>query len=228
MLDWESPLDWSGLLSLNGLNSSQVAGKETGLLVGGIEGVDEGIDSSTVSAVRNKAAGQRSGRSGDGIFGFELGSVGVESEVSVGGVMGVDEGVPVGVLFNFFIIKISDLGDNGSGSGGSSDRGGSGLSNRFGDFSVEGSGVLTGSSDMITFNDPEAIFSSDIFDRDHFTVITNVGILTNSVTIGVSFFFENGTIFGGKSGTMLTGTGIEPLFFEDFGIFGVNGLRQGQ
>ena len=218
----------SGLL---GKETSLVTGQVSSQLtsMGGIEGVDEGIDSSTVSAVRDKAAGQRSGRSGDGIFGFELGSVGVESKVSVGGVMGIDEGVPVGVLFNFFIIEIPDLGDNGSGSGGGSDGGGS-LSNwsRFADFSVEGSGILTGSSDMITFNDSEAIFAGDVFDRDHFAIITNVRILTNAVTLCVSFFFENGSIFGGKSGTMLTVTGIEPLFFEDFGIFGVNGLRQGQ
>ena len=102
----------SGLL---GKETSLVTGQVSSQLtsMGGIEGVDKRIDSSTVSAVRNKAAGQRSGGSGDGGFGFELGSVGVESEVSVGGVMGVDEGVEVGV--NWLVIILLVVRDQGLG-----------------------------------------------------------------------------------------------------------------
>ena len=45
MLDWQSPLDWlDGLLSLDCLHSGQVSGQQTGLLVRGVEGVDEGVD----------------------------------------------------------------------------------------------------------------------------------------------------------------------------------------
>ena len=213
----------SGLLgNETSLVTGQVSSQETSM--GGIEGVDKGIDSSTVSAVGNQAGGQRSGGSG-GLFGFELGSVGVEGEVSVGGVMGVDEGVSVGVFLDLLIIVIPDNGDNRSGSDGSGYwSGGPGLA----DLRVKGSGFLTGGSDMVTFNDSEAIFASDIFDSEHLAVITNVRILTDAVAFTVSLFFENGSIFGGKSGASTTVAGIEPLLFEDLGIFGINGLRQGQ
>ena len=214
----------SGLLgNETSLVTGQVSSQETSM--GGIEGVDKGIDSSTVSAVRNKAAGQRSGGSGHGVFGFELGSVGVEGKVSVGGVVGVDEGVSVGVFLDLLIIVIPDNGDNRSGSDGSGyGSGGPGLA----DLRVEGSGFLTGGSDMVTFDDSEAIFASDIFDSEHLAVIANVRILTDAVAFTVSLFFENGSIFGGKSGASTTVAGIEPLLFEDLGIFGINGLRQGQ
>jgi len=167
--------------------------------MGGIEGVDKGVDTGAVSTIGDKAAGQGSG--GSGVFGFEFGAVGVEGEVPVSGVMGVDEGVPVGVSLDLLIIVVPDDGSgNGSGSGSGSGSDGSGLSDGLGtDFRVEGSGSLTGSSDVVTFDDTETVFTSDIFDSENLTVIADVTVLTYTVAFSVGFFFENFTVFGGKS-----------------------------
>ena len=92
----------SGLLG--DIEASLVSG-EVSSEVGSIEGVDERVDALTVSAVGDQACGQGLGDTG-GVLGGELGAVLVESKVAVGGIVGVDEGVPVGVLFNLFIIVI--------------------------------------------------------------------------------------------------------------------------
>ena len=71
-----------------------MTGQETSLLVGGVEGVDEGVDAGTVGTGRD---GVDEVLLGGGSLGSEVGAVGVEPEVSVGGIVGVDEGVEVGV-----------------------------------------------------------------------------------------------------------------------------------
>lgn len=115
----EGWLDWSlnrGLSDGSGswlgseLNSGLVSGKETSLLVGSVEWVDEGVDSGAVSTGRNSEVASGSG------LGGKLGSVGVESKVTVGWVMGVDEWVEVGVNWLISVVVVNSLGNWGWGS----------------------------------------------------------------------------------------------------------------
>ena len=217
----------SGLLgNETSLVTGQMSSQKTSM--GGIEGVDKGVDTGAVSTIGDKAAGQGSG--GSGVLGFEFGAVGVEGEVPVCGVVGVDEGVPVWVGFNFFVIVVPDDGSGqGSGSGSSlSDGSGGSDGSGLGNFRVEGSGFLTGGSDVVAFDDTETILASDIFDRNDLAVIADIRVLSYAVTFGVRFFFEDCTVFGGESGTGSAVTGVESLFFKDFSIFGIDVLRQSQ
>jgi len=129
----------SGLLGSSGLLAD--TGKKTSLMAG-IKGVDKGVDTGTVSAVRYTS--QLVGHRG---LGVELGSVHVELEVSVGGIVGVDEGVEVGVSGSVNVVIVGDSLDGllllGLDKAGSSGGGDSSLNLLLGsgDFRVKGSRV---------------------------------------------------------------------------------------
>jgi hypothetical protein len=129
----------SGLLGSSGLLAD--TGKKTSLMAG-IKGVDKGVDTGTVSAVRYTS--QLVGHRG---LGVELGSVHVELEVSVGGIVGVDEGVEVGVSGSVNVVIVGDSLDGllllGLDKAGSSGGGDSSLDLLLGsrDFRVKGSRV---------------------------------------------------------------------------------------
>jgi len=203
---------------------SKVTGQETS--VGGVEGVDKRVDSGAIGAVRDQGLGQGGPGGGLGVLGFEISPISVEGKVTVGGVVGVDEGVPVGVLFDFFVIVVSDH-RCGNGlrlrcGGGSARCGRCGL--RCGNFGVERGGFLAGGTDVVAFNDSEAVLAGNVFDGESLAVIADVGILADSVAVSICLFTENLSVFCCKSGSGPTIAGIESLFFQDFGIFGVNCL----
>lgn len=196
--------------------------------MGSVEGVDKGVDSSTVSTIRHQTGSM--GSSGNSAsLGLEVSSISVESKVTVGRVMGVDEGVSVGVSF-FHVIVVSKLLD------GSLDRslnglhrgspGGSGQ--RLFSLGVERSGLLTSGSDVIALNDSEAVFASGILDSEDLSVLANVGILADAVAIDVSLFSEDLSVLGGEGCSIAAVSGIESLLFQDFGIFGIDVLSQGK
>lgn len=196
--------------------------------MGSVEGVDKGVDSSTVSTIRHQTGSM--GSSGNSAsLGLEVGSISVESKVTVGRVMGVDEGVSVGVSF-FHVIVVSKLLD------GSLDRGLNGLhrgspggsGQRLFSLGVERSGLLTSGSDVIALNDSEAVFASGILDSEDLSVLANVGILADAVAIDVSLFSEDLSVLGGEGCSIAAVSGIESLLFQDFGIFGIDVLSQGK
>lgn len=197
--------------------------------MGSVEGVDKGVDSSTVSTIRHQTGSM--GSSGNSAsLGLEVSSVSVESKVTVGRVMGVDEGVSVGISFFHGVIVVSKLLD------GSLDRslnglhrgspGGSGQ--RLFSLGVERSGLLTSGSDVIALNDSEAVFASGILDSEDLSVLANVGILADAVAIDVSLFSEDLSVLGGEGCSIAAVSGIESLLFQDFGIFGIDVLGQGK
>ena len=202
---------------------SKVTGQETS--VGGVEGVDKRVDSGTIGAVRDQGLGQGGPGGGLGVLGFEISPISVEGKVTVGGVVGVDEGVPVGVLFDFFVIVVFDhrCGDGlRLRCGGSARCGGCGL--RCGNFGVERGGLLAGGTDVVAFDDSEAVLAGNVFNGEGLAVIADIGILADSVAVSIGLFTENFSVFSCESGTGSTIAGIESLFFQDFGIFGVNCL----
>jgi len=217
-----------GLGAEPGLVTGKVTSEDTSL-VGGIEGVDEGVDAGAVSAVGDQA-GAQGVQGASGVLGFELSAVLVESKVTVGRVVGVDEGVPVGIFFDLFVVVIPDNG-NGLRSGPNLllDNGGSGgLGGGVGDFGVERGGSGSGSSDMVSLKDSETILASGVFDSEYLAIFADIRILSDPVTVSVGLFTENLTVLGSESGTGSSVSGVESLFFQDFGIFGVNILAKAQ
>merc|ERR1719289_375306 len=87
----ESRLDGLDRLGRLSLETSLVTGEQTSLSVGGIEWVDEGVDSSTVGTGRHTGSSQGASRASS-VLGGKLGSIGIVLEVTVGRVEGVDEG----------------------------------------------------------------------------------------------------------------------------------------
>lgn len=203
---------------LRSLNTSKVTGKVTSL-VRGIERVDKGVDSGTVGARGN--AGELVG---DGVVGGESGSVGVVLEVTVGGIMGVDEGVAVGVdgLIDVVVVDGSGLldglrDDNGGGLGSG---GGSSL------FGVERSGVETVGTggDVRAVEDSETVLTGSVLHGIGLTIITDITVLSNSLTGSSCLLSEHNAILLGVGGTESSVSGVESLFLEDFGVLGVNKL----
>jgi len=196
--------------------------------MGFVKGVDKGVKTLTSSTVGDKRSVQgngcllaSTGRLGslDGLSGLELGSVSVESKIPVGGVMWVNEGVAVGVRF---LDRCGGTGGQwntcaGCGGGGNTSgclRCGGRCGSVFtGNFRIKGSGILTGGLNMISFQDFESIYSSGIFNGNNFSVIANVGILANSVSVNIGFFTENMAIFCCKSRAGSAISGIKTLFF---------------
>ena len=144
------------------------------MLVGGVEGVDEGVDSGTVSAGRDGVHKVLLGGSG---LGGEVGSVGVESEVAVGRVVGVDEGVEVGIHGLVGVVIVDCLG------GGLDNRGSNRLDRSLnrgsGLLRDEGGRVLSVSSrgDVGTLENPEAILAGSVPHSDGVPVLANVAVL---------------------------------------------------
>ena len=224
--DWKLLRSWGLLGSGNGLRSGAESGlvtsQETGLVVGSVKGIDERINSGTVSAVGDKVGVQvRSGST----LGGKLGSVDVESEVTVGGVVRVDEGVEVGVLD--LIVVITDLGLRlllGDNLGLNLDL----LGNLDGGFglvsllSVERGSTLAVGGNVSAVENPKAVLSSGVLHGVGLAVFADVRVLTNPVAVDVSLFPENVTVFGGEGSSGSAVSGVEPLLLQDLGIAGIN------
>jgi len=203
-------------------NASEVSGEETGLLVGGVEGVDEGVDAGAIGA-----RGHEGGGAGFGGVGSELGCVAVELEVAVGGVVGVDEGVEVGVDGSVVVVGVVD-GDGGDGllglrSGGEagsllgSDLGFGGEVILNGEIGVEGGGVLAAGGNVGALENAEAVLSGGVLDGVGLAVVTDVRVLADAVAGAVGLFAEDLAVLGGEGGAGAAVAGVETLLFEDLG-----------
>jgi len=206
-----------------GSEPSLMSSEESGLLVGGVEGVHEGVDSGTVGTGRNTEV---LGGGGGGRLGSEVGSVGVESEVTVGWVVGVDEWVEVGVdgFVNIVVVNGGGggLDDRGGGLNGSSD----GLSGLLSD---EGGGVLSVGSgwDVSSLQDLEPVLASGVPHSDGLAFLINVAVLTDSLTVSGGLLSEHGSVLLSKSCSMSSVTSVESLLLQDLGILGFNKLLTG-
>lgn len=218
--DWKAVnLLWSNL----SLESGLVSGQKSSLGVASIEGVDEWVDSSAVGTVWNKVGTKVSNW---GILWSKGSSVEVESEVAVSWVMGIDKGVAVGIILN--IVVVVDLWLSWD------DRDLGVLDgylllnwNGFIDFglsSIESGSLLSIGWNVGTFENPESILSSAVPHIVGLAILTNVGVLTNTVSIDVCLLTEHVSIFGGKSGSSPTVSSIEALLLEDLGILRINKL----
>merc|ERR1719223_2038839 len=206
------------------LGTSEVTGQETAVLVASIEGIDEGVDSSAVGTV-----GDTSDLAGNGVVGGELGSVGVELEVSVGGVMGVDEGVKIGVDGGISIVVVSEglngrlglLGLNETGSGGDGS-----LSC---DVGVEGGAVeaVGTGGNVSAVQDSESVLAGSVLYSVGLAVISNVGVLADSLAVKAGLLSEDNAIFLGKGRAETAVTGVESLLLQDLGVLGVDKLASG-
>ena len=78
---------------------------------------------------------------------------------------------------------------------------------------IKGSCVLTSGLDVISLDDSKTIFAGNILDGDHFAIVTDIGILSFTITFGVCFFTENGSVLGCECGSGTTVTRIKSLFF---------------
>lgn len=238
-LDWSLNWLWAWLWAWGGtawsLDTGEVTSKETSLVVGSVEWVDEGVDTGAVSAGWDSRLLSSQRR-----VGVETSSVGVELEVSVGWVVWVDEWVSVGVdwgfvnedllrLGNWLLLSDWELLGLGLGSGNTLLDWLSNWLNWFfnsGKVGVESGGVQTIGAiwNVGTVKDSETVFTSGVFDSDGVTVITDVRVLPDSFAIQSGFFSENDAVFSGKGGSCTTVSGVESLFFQDLGGFWVNKL----
>jgi len=237
LLLWHKLLLWHELLGL-------LLGHELlGLLVGGVERIDEGVDTGAVGTV-----GDGAGRVDLGGPGTEVGAVLVELKVAVGRVVGVDERVEVGVDRLVNIVVVHELGLGGDGSrlldtdwgshlpDGSRlpDRGsladgrnrGGGSTRGHGLFGVEGSGVEAVCSDrhVVSLDDPESVLPRRVLDGDGVPVLVNVAVLTDPLAVNRCLLSEHDTVLLGKGRPEPTVSCVEPLFFQDFGILWLNEL----
>jgi len=217
----------SGLLA----GTSKLASKKTSLMAG-IKGVDKGVDTGTVSTVGH--ASQLVGRVLGGRGGGKLGSVHVELEVSVGGVMGVDEGVEVGVDGSINVVIVGNSLDgllllllwlDKAGSSGGRDSS-LDLLLGSGDVRVKGSRVeaISAIGYMATIQDSETILAGGIFNSVCLTIISNIAVLSYTLTVQGCFFSEDNTILLSKSGAESTISGVESLLLQNFGILRVDKL----
>jgi len=193
---------------------------EKAALVRSVKRVHEGVDTGAVSAGRDAKVLDLGG----GLLGGEVGAVGVESEVTVGWVMGVDEGVEVGVHGLIGVVIVNGLG----GGGGLDNRGSNGLDRSLdrggGLLSDEGGRVLSVSSrgDVGTLENPEAVLASGVPHSDGVSVLANVAVLPDPLSVSSTLLPEDGAVLLGEGGAMTTVSGIEPLLLEDLGVLGVN------
>ena len=234
--DWKLLRSWGLLGSGNGLGSGAESGlvtsQETGLVVGSVKGIDERINSGTVSAVGDKVGVQGSSW---GTLGGEGGAVDVEGEVAVGGVVGVDEGVEVGVLD--LIVVIADLGlglwlglslDNADGLllldlNGLGNLNG-GLRGFLKLLGVEGSGSLTVGGNVSSVENPETVLSGGVLDSVGLAVFADVRVLADPVAVDVGLLPEDVAVLGGEGSSGSAVAGVEPLLLQDLGIAGIDKL----
>ena len=99
-------IDNGELSSTGSLNSSEVSGQETGVLVRSIKGVNKGVQSFASSAWWDIASAKDSGN-----LWCKFSTILVEGKITVSGIMWVDEGVEVRVYW--IIIVVWDLGLRG-------------------------------------------------------------------------------------------------------------------
>merc|ERR1739844_327462 len=158
---------------------------------------------------------------GGRILGLEFSTIFVESKISMSGIVRIDKRISVGIGFFYFFKIVEDrssglnglktlwlLLDNllsgsfiqGSGIGGFK-------------IGIKGSCILTSGLDVISLDDSKTIFASDILDGDHFAIVTDIGILTFTITFSVCFFTENGSVLGCECGSGTSVTRIKSLFF---------------
>jgi len=195
---------------------------EMSSLVGGVEGVDEGVNSGAVGA-----GGHAAELLGDGIVRGESGGVGVVLEVTVGRVVGVDERVEVGINGSINIVIVyggSNLLDGGGGS--LNNRGrldGGGL------LGVEGGRVESVGSggNMRSVKDSESVLAGGVLHGVGLTVIADVAVLTDTLTSGSGLLSEDDSIFLGKGRAEPSVSSVETLLLQDLGVLGVNKLTGG-
>lgn len=221
-------LDKSSLNTLGGLGSKTLSGLgsyET-RLVRSIKGVDEWVYSGAVSTRGDNSSVELVERGSRGVLGSKSSSVGVELEVTVGGIMRVDEGVEVGVNRGIIVIIISNLLNGRYLNWGSYlDRCGRGRrvlsSKRCGVKSVSSSG------NMRTIKNSESILASGVFNVVGLTIVSNIRILSNSLSFCSSLLSEHYSILLSICRSEPSISSIESLFLEDLGILGVNKLTSG-
>lgn len=78
---------------------------------------------------------------------------------------------------------------------------------------------------MGTIKDSETILAGGIFNSVGLTIITNIAVLSNTLTIKGGLLSEDNSVLLGKSGAESTVSGVESLFFQNFGILRVDELR---
>jgi hypothetical protein len=217
---------------LSGSESCLVSGQETCVGVRSVEGVDEGVDSGTVSAVGDEVGVQGCG---GGSPGGEVSSVAVEGKVAVGGVVGVDEGVEVGVLD--LIVVVADLGFGLLGNDldllGSDlllllllNLDGSLLGNWDWCFvnvlSVESGGGLSVGRNVRSVENAESVNAGGVLDSVGLAVFSDVGVFSESVSVDVGLLPEDVSVLSGEGGSGAAVSGVESLLLQDLGILGVD------
>ena len=221
---------------------SQVAAKQT-LLVGTVKGVDKRVQAFASGAVRNVLASKDTGN-----LRGKLGSVLVESKVAVSGVMGVDEGVEVRVnrlILHQFCWESGSWSGSWCGSGCGSWCGSwcrswcgswgrdelSGLTrldrDRLWFLRYKWGSILSSRWNVGAIQDPETIQSSRVLDSIGFSILSDVGVLTNTVSSSIRLFPEDDLILSGKSGSGAAISSIEPLLLQDLGILFLKDLSHG-
>lgn len=219
--------------------TSEVTGQETSggaLLVGGVEGVNEGVQAFASSAGRDIISTKDTGD-----LGGELGGVLVVAEVEMGGIVGVHEGVELldglGTRSGPGLGSRSDTdggllrtgsgplglgsGTDGSGGGG---RGGKGF---FDDVSTEEGGILTTGGDVSALEDPETFLAGGVLDGVGLAVFADVRVLADAVALVVGLFAEEDLVLGGEGGTGASVAGVEALLLQDLSVPLVDELGHG-
>merc|ERR1712029_848064 len=75
---------------------------------------------------------------------------------------------------------------------------------------------------MGTFQYPEPILPCRVSHSDGLTILINVAVLTNSLTISSCLLSEHGPILLSKGSTKSPISSIKSLLFQNFSIFGIN------
>jgi len=162
------------------LNIGLVTCEQTSLLVRGIKGVDERVDSSAIST------------SGDTVYkvsvvvlGSKVSSISIELEVTVSGVMRVDEWVVIGVNWLISIVIVNCLNYRSWSS--LMDRSSNLDRSRNLDRSLcnKGCRFLTScsSGNVSSFQDLESVYSCSVSDADGLAIIINVTVLSDPLSI---------------------------------------------
>merc|ERR1719507_1541269 len=218
--------------------------------VGGVEGVDEGVNSGTVGARGDGAGLVR------GCVAAKVAAVPVEVEVPVGGVVGVDEGV-VGVgrdnrpphrlgRHEGLLGRLALLVESGAGLGHGAVvvfvvvvGGFPGLDKLLllrllllGKLLARGRGGLELSSGLpvgpgghvVALEDPEAVLASGVPYRDGLAILVDVAVLANPLAISSCLLPVNCSVLLGIGGSKPSVSGIEPLLLEDFRLLRLNKL----
>ena len=214
------------LLGLRKAGAGLLTSEETGLLVRGVKGVDEGVDAGAVGAGRHNGAVKLLVVDSLLLGGSKAGGVGVELEVAVSRVVGVDEGVEVGVdgggdivaLVNVVIV----LGSGGS----DGDRGGDlphGGLLLLGDIGGRVEPVGAGGN-VRTVQNPEAVLSGGVLHGVGLAVVADVAVLADTLALGAGLLSKDDAVLLGVGRPETAVAGVETLLLEDLGVLGVDKL----